>query len=209
MGEQYHNTLSEEEFRVILGNIFNAGANVNFYMFHGGTNFAFMNGGNIIEEDNTEVFPFFLPDVTSYDYDAPLTDCGRYTAKYNATLEMITAYDPLYDLLYHPPRPAIPPPTHYPDAHLYKFIPYWDIIEKIPEESRVVLTKPTAMEMLDINNGNGQSFGYIVYRKTLPLLLLGPKKLSTRLRFEVFSLEQALDTFSKKTSAAFKPGMIG
>ena len=168
--EQYHNTLSEEEFRVILGNIFNAGASVNFYMFHGGTNFAFMNGGNIIEENNTEVFPFFLPDVTSYDYDAPLTESGQYTAKYNATLEMITAYDPLYDLLYHPPRPAIPPTTDYPDAHLYKFIPYWDIIEKIPEESRVVLTKPTAMEMLDINNGNGQSFGYIVYRKTLPLL---------------------------------------
>ena len=31
----------------------------------------------------------------------------------------------------------------------------------------------------------------------------------TRLRFEVFSFEQALDTFSKKTSAAFKPGIIG
>ena len=35
----------------------------------------------------------------SYDYDAPLSECGQYTAKYNATREMIAGYDPLYDIL--------------------------------------------------------------------------------------------------------------
>ena len=34
--------------RLILGNIFNANGSVNFYMFHGGTNFGFMNGANIL-----------------------------------------------------------------------------------------------------------------------------------------------------------------
>lgn len=35
----------------------------------------------------------------SYDYDAPLSESGQYTAKYNATREMIASYDPLYDIL--------------------------------------------------------------------------------------------------------------
>ena len=34
--------------RLILGNIFAANGSVNFYMFHGGTNFGFMNGANIL-----------------------------------------------------------------------------------------------------------------------------------------------------------------
>ena len=46
-----------------------------------------------------EFSPSYVPDVTSYDYDAPLTESGQYTAKYNATREMIAAYDPLYATL--------------------------------------------------------------------------------------------------------------
>lgn len=49
--------------------------------------------------EGLEFSPSYVPDVTSYDYDAPLTECGQYTAKYNATREMIAAYDPLYDTL--------------------------------------------------------------------------------------------------------------
>ena len=45
-------------------------------MFHGGTNFGFMNGANHIDnyagngfpslQENKAVFPFYAPDVTSY-----------------------------------------------------------------------------------------------------------------------------------------------
>jgi len=168
--EPNHNTLSEEEFRVILGNIFSAGASVNFYMFHGGTNFGYMNGANILGYNGAEISPSYVPDVTSYDYDAPITESGHYTAKYNATVEMIAAYDPLYDILSHPPRPSIPPVAKYPEIILTEFINYNGFIEKVPEEFREVLTKPTPMEKLEINNGNGQSYGYIIYRKTLPII---------------------------------------
>jgi len=168
--EPNHNTLSEEEFRVILGNIFSAGASVNFYMFHGGTNFGYMNGANILGYNGAEISPSYVPDVTSYDYDAPITESGHYTAKYNATVEMIAAYDPLYDILSHPPRPSIPPVAKYPEIFLTEFINYNGFIEKVPEEFREVLTKPTPMEKLEINNGNGQSYGYIIYRKTLPII---------------------------------------
>ena len=46
--EPVHNILNLEEFTEILTNIFNYKASVNFYMFHGGTNFGFMNGANHI-----------------------------------------------------------------------------------------------------------------------------------------------------------------
>ena len=168
--EPSHNTLSEENFRVILGNIFSVNGSVNFYMFHGGTNFGYMNGANILGYNGAEISPSYVPDVTSYDYDAPISESGHYTAKYNATVEMIAAYDPLYDILSHPPRPTIPPLAKYPEVLLTEFINYNGFIEKVPEEFREVLTKPTPMEKLNINNGNGQSYGYIVYRKTLPII---------------------------------------
>jgi len=167
--EPHHNVLSEEDFRIILGNIFAANGSVNFYMFHGGTNFGFMNGANILGYSGLEFSPSYVPDVTSYDYDAPLTESGQYTAKYNATREMIAAYDPLYETLSHPEQPASPQPTVYSDVTISEFIPYWNIIENVPEQSRESRNKPTPMEQLDINNGNGQSYGYIVYRKTLVL----------------------------------------
>src|SRR5271168_1973792 len=52
------------------------GYSVNLYMFHGGTSFGWMNGANSDGKN-------YQPDVTSYDYDAPLDESGRTTAKYN------------------------------------------------------------------------------------------------------------------------------
>jgi hypothetical protein len=49
----------------------NANSSVNIYMFHGGTNFGFMNGGNDYTSSG-----HYLATVTSYDYDAPLTEAG-------------------------------------------------------------------------------------------------------------------------------------
>ena len=75
--EENHNTLIESDFREILGNIFAYNGSVNFYMFHGGTNFGFMNGANILGVGSAEVAPNYVPDVTSYDYDAPITEAGQ------------------------------------------------------------------------------------------------------------------------------------
>ena len=50
------------------------GGSINFYMFHGGTNFGFMNGANHSEE--------YAPTVTSYDYYAPLSEAGDITECY-------------------------------------------------------------------------------------------------------------------------------
>lgn len=63
---------------------------VNIYMFHGGTNFGFTNGSNYYEH--------LQPDVTSYDYDAPLSEDGAITPKYRAFQEIIRQYAPLPDV---------------------------------------------------------------------------------------------------------------
>ena len=70
------------EFEEILGNIFKYNASVNFYMFHGGTNFGFMNGANHIDAKTVPMFPFYAPDVTSYGTYTNLI-CKLYTNEKN------------------------------------------------------------------------------------------------------------------------------
>ncbi len=55
---------------------------VNLYMFHGGTTFGFMNGALDFGKE-------FLVQMSSYDVDAPLDECGRRTEKYYAEQEVI------------------------------------------------------------------------------------------------------------------------
>lgn len=66
-----------EEFKYMLEN----NISVNFYMFHGGTNFGFMNGANYHDEQRCT--------VTSYDYDALLTEAGDLTKKYHLVKDTI------------------------------------------------------------------------------------------------------------------------
>ena len=51
-------------------------------MFHGGTNFGFMNGCSARREHD-------LPQITSYDYGAPLNEAGEPTPTYYAIKELI------------------------------------------------------------------------------------------------------------------------
>lgn len=73
------------------------GASVNFYMFHGGTNFELTNGAS--DKGN------YLPIVTSYDYDAPLAEDGTPTAKYWAFRDVISRYADVPDDV---PAEAVP-----------------------------------------------------------------------------------------------------
>ncbi|MDQ0644818.1 glycoside hydrolase family 35 protein [Microbacterium murale] len=77
-----------------------AGASVNIYMFHGGTNFGLTNGANHKGR--------YLPLVTSYDYDAPLDEAGNPTEKYYALRDVIAKHAPVPDEL---PEPAVPAPS--------------------------------------------------------------------------------------------------
>ncbi|WP_144763064.1 beta-galactosidase family protein [Curtobacterium sp. 9128] len=88
-GEHHHTTsaaASAEDLDVLLG----AGGSVNVYMFHGGTNFGFTNGAN----DKG----VYRPIATSYDYDAPLDEAGRPTAKFHAFRAVIARHAPVPEL---------------------------------------------------------------------------------------------------------------
>lgn len=79
----FHHTTSTEDATKELADILSEGS-VNIYMFQGGTNFGFMNGSNYYEK--------LAPDVTSYDYDALLTESGEITPKYRAFQKVISEH---------------------------------------------------------------------------------------------------------------------
>ncbi len=74
-GEAHHTRDAQsaaEDFKKILA----LGASVSVYMFHGGSNFGYMNGANCPDPAN------YQPTVSSYDDDALLTEDGSITPKY-------------------------------------------------------------------------------------------------------------------------------
>ncbi len=79
-----HHTTSAADAAAELDTLLAAGASVNIYMFHGGTNFGLTNGAN----DKG----VYRPTITSYDYDAPLDEAGRPTAKFHAFRDVIAKY---------------------------------------------------------------------------------------------------------------------
>ncbi len=83
----HHHTTDPEVSARELGDLLAAGASVNIYMLHGGTNFGLTNGAN----DKG----VWQPTITSYDYDAPLDEAGRPTEKFWAFREVISRYAPV------------------------------------------------------------------------------------------------------------------
>lgn len=94
----YHHTTSADESAAELETLLASGASVNFYMFHGGTNFGLTNGANHKGR--------YLPIVTSYDYDAPLDERGDPTEKYFAFREVISRYAPVLEEVPEASAPA-------------------------------------------------------------------------------------------------------
>jgi len=121
--------------------------NVNIYMFEGGTNFGFMNGSNYYDE--------LTPDVTSYDYDALLTEDGQITEKYRRYQEIIRKYAPVPEVKFTTEikRKA------YGELKCEGKVSLFSVLDDLskPVESKF----PVSMERLD------QSYGYILYRSKL------------------------------------------
>lgn len=85
----HHHTTPAGQAAADLDALLAAGASVNLYMFHGGTNFGLTSGAN----DKG----VYQPLVTSYDYDAPLDEAGDPTPKYHAFREVIARYHKVPD----------------------------------------------------------------------------------------------------------------
>ncbi|TCC22883.1 glycoside hydrolase family 35 protein [Kribbella speibonae] len=94
-----HHTTSASDAAAELDALLAAGASVNIYMFHGGTNFGLSSGAN----DKG----VYRPTITSYDYDAPLDEAGNPTEKFHAFREVISRYAPVPDTV-PASKPAAP-----------------------------------------------------------------------------------------------------
>ncbi|WP_430598173.1 glycoside hydrolase family 35 protein [Enterococcus sp. DIV2467a] len=121
---------------------------INLYMFHGGTNFGFMNGCSARGTID-------LPQITSYDYDAPLDEQGNPTEKYFALQKML-----------HEEYPALPqaePLVKESFAQtaipLTNKVSLFATLETISQP--VVSVYPQTMEQL------GQNTGYLLYRTSI------------------------------------------
>ncbi|XP_043854454.1 beta-galactosidase-1-like protein 2 [Dromiciops gliroides] len=148
-----HNIVDADDVVVTVSSIIQMGASLNLYMFHGGTNFGFMNGAQHFGE--------YRADVTSYDYDAVLTEAGDYTPKFFKLREFFSTIldNPL------PHLPATQPKASYHAVKPSHYMSLWDALEHVGKPFE--FEKPVNMENLSVNQGNGQSYGYILYETSI------------------------------------------
>ena len=145
---QPHQTVDSNAVAEGLDAILKLNANVNMYMFEGGTSFGFWNGADTSDK--------YMPQPTSYDYNAPLTEAGDPWEKFALIKQVISKYQPV------PPYiPPATPKTAYGNVQMVEYA--WLL------ESPQIITKnitsnaPATMEVLE------QSFGHVVYTTTGPL----------------------------------------
>lgn len=156
---EIHHVRNDSEFYDVVDRILRYPASINMYMFHGGTNWGFLNGANIAGGGNDN--RGYQPDTTSYDYNAPLTEAGDYTEKYVMVKELIKKYSRV--LTRTPNVPSVTLRTAYPRVNITQQLKLREILDRIPY--KFISERPAPMELLPMNNGSGQSYGYIVYRK--------------------------------------------
>ena len=118
----------------------------NLYVVHGGTNFGFTAGANAFSPTQ------YQPDVTSYDYDAPINEQGRATPKYYALRKLIGEYT-------DHPLPQVPAPVPVMGFGPVELRPAASIWDNLPVPK--LTPTPQPMEAL------GQRSGLILYRTKL------------------------------------------
>uniref|UniRef100_A0A8C5ANM8 Beta-galactosidase n=1 Tax=Gadus morhua TaxID=8049 RepID=A0A8C5ANM8_GADMO len=157
----HHSTVSTAVLAKSLNEILALSANVNLYMFIGGTNFGYWNGAN-----NP-----YAPQPTSYDYDAPLTEAGDLTDKYFAIREVIKMYRKIPD----GPIPPSTPKYAYGAVKMTKVQTVMSALEILSFSGPVKSIHP--MSFIELN----QAFGFVLYRTKLPVNCSSPTPLSSPL----------------------------
>lgn len=113
-----HETRPAKDMVAGLDEMLSKGISFSLYMTHGGTSFGHWAGANS---------PGFQPDVTSYDYDAPINEYGHATPKYHELRNMMQKYTD--KKLPSVPKPVAPIIT-VPEFKLTEFAPLANGAEK-------------------------------------------------------------------------------
>jgi beta-galactosidase len=132
--------------------------NFNFYMVHGGTNFAYTSGANYDKEHDIQ------PNMTSYDYDAPISEAGWATEKYKALRELMIKSVP-YKV---PEIPKAAPVIKLADIKLATTADFFAWKKAIKP---VYADTPQTFETL------GQANGYVLYSRRFTQPIEGKLKI--------------------------------
>lgn len=142
-----HETRPAADMVAGIDEMLSKGISFSLYMTHGGTNWGHWAGANS---------PGFAPDVTSYDYDAPISESGQTTPKYWELRRTLAKY---MDGERQARVPATIKSMPVPQFALTEFAPLFDNLPA-PKTDRDIRT------MEDY----GQGFGSILYRTEFPEL---------------------------------------
>ncbi|KAL0985676.1 hypothetical protein UPYG_G00160350 [Umbra pygmaea] len=148
-GDQ-HAQVDTQKVSSMLGEMLSLGASVNMYMFEGGTNYGYWNGA---DHDNS-----FRSVVTSYDYNAPLSEAGDPTEKLLAIQDTIRKYR---DIPVGPMPPASPKMA-YGFVTLTKVGKLSDLLDTVSPQGPLVSHYPLSFEDMK------QYYGFMLYRTKLP-----------------------------------------
>ncbi|MGI5229517.1 beta-galactosidase [Actinoallomurus sp. CA-142502] len=126
------------------------GLSFNLYMIHGGTSFGFFAGANADDASG-----HYQPDITSYDYEAPISEQGVATPRYMNYRDLIGRY-------LTAPLPAVPAPIPTIGGTTVEPAPYASVWDNLPDALPADRTvDPRPFEMY------GQNSGFVLYRKKL------------------------------------------
>jgi beta-galactosidase len=143
-----HHTVPAGEYTCRLDTVLAAGISINMYMFHGGTTRGFMNGANFKDTAPYE------PQISSYDYDAPLDEAGNATPKFMAFRQVIEKYLPVGVKL--PSVPVAKPAISLPLIKLDKQVNILNCLS-------MPITNPTPLTFEQLH----QAYGFVLYRSKL------------------------------------------
>lgn len=145
-----HETRPASDMVAGIDEMLSKGISFSLYMTHGGTNWGHWAGANS---------PGFAPDVTSYDYDAPISESGQTTPKYWELRKTLAKY------MNGEKQAKVPTTNRSMSVPEFTFTECAPIFDNLPvaKTDREIHT----MEEYD------QGFGSILYRTELPALKTG------------------------------------
>ncbi len=139
-----------EAFQKSLDMIEKYKSSFNMYMIFGGTNFGFTNGG---QDYMNSTALNFNPVITSYDYDAAITEWGGYTERYMAIKEMME-------------RDHGPAPIEMPKSPVLQNIGKVCLTQSSALFDNLSMGKAYKSVTVETMEEFGQWSGYILYSKT-------------------------------------------
>ncbi len=143
-----HHTVNAKQYADRLDTVLAAGISINLYMFHGGTTRGFMNGANFNDKNPYE------PQISSYDYDAPLDEAGNATEKFMLFRKAIQHSLPANIVL-----PEVPAKKKSISINNIQLKEAASVLAVLPK----AISNKTPLTFEELK----QPYGYVLYRSTI------------------------------------------